>query len=277
MTESRSKAPARERLSAPPASLADQAAAAIRQAVRDGMLQPGRLYSAYQIAAFLGVSRSPVREALMRLAEAGMVAFERNRGFRIVRPGPQDIAEVFHLRLLLEVPAARRAAGHSSGELVAELRAELARMRSAAVEHDKSLFMRHDQHLHALIMASAGNARLVSLVDNLRDLTRLLGASTVDRSRDLDDIAEEHVPILDAISAGDVAAAGHAMANHVSHTGTLLVAQAVAEAGGETSAEALWSQVGVVPDLGRDGFAWRRSGTMNRPDLDRPDPDAALT
>ena len=255
MTE-KPRAPALERLLAPPTSLADQAVAAIRQAVRDGALQPGRLYSAYQIADYLGVSRSPVRDALMRLAEAGMVAFERNRGFRIVLPGPQDIAEVFQLRLLLEVPAARQAAAHSSGELAAELRAELALMRDAAADHDEPLFLRHDQRLHALIIASAGNARLVSLVDNLRDITRLLGASTVDRSRDLHDIAEEHLPILDAISAGDIEAAGQAMARHVSHTGTLLVAQAVAEAGGGTSAEAPWPQVAAVPDLGCDGFGW---------------------
>jgi DNA-binding GntR family transcriptional regulator len=247
MTE-KPQAPALDRLLASPASLADQAVAAIRQAVRDGALQPGRLYSAYQIADYLGVSRSPVRDALMRLAEAGMVAFERNRGFRIVLPGPQDIAEVFQLRLLLEVPAARRAAARSSGDLAAGLKAELAMMRGAAADHDEPLFMRHDQRLHALIVATAGNARLVSLVDNLRDTTRLLGASTVDRSRDLDDIAEEHLPILDAIAAGDVAAAGHAMAHHISHTGKLLVAQAVAEAGGGMSAEALWSQIAAVTD-----------------------------
>lgn len=235
--------PALARLAAAPASLTDQAVAAIREAVRDGTLQPGRLYSAYQIADYLGVSRSPVREALMRLAEAGLVEFERNRGFRVVLPGPRDLAEVFQLRLLLEVPAARRAAARASGDLVAELRAELAGMRRAAADHAEPRFMRHDQRLHALIIASAGNSRLVRLVDSLRDLTRLLGASTVDRSRNLDDITQEHVPILDAIAAGDPAAAGRAMAHHVSHTGRLLVAQAVAEAGGGLDADTLWSDV----------------------------------
>lgn len=234
--------PVLEPLPAAAASLTDQAVVAIRQAVRDGALQPGRLYSAYQIADYLGVSRSPVREALMRLAEAGMVAFERNRGFRIVIPGPADIAEIFHLRLLLEVPAARRAASHASAELLAGLRTELAHMCGAAAKHDEPLFMRHDQRLHALIIGSTGNGRLVSLVDNLRDVTRILGASTVDRSRDLDDVAREHVPVVEAIAAGDAPAAGRAMAHHVAHTGRLLVAQAAAEAGGGISAEALWSR-----------------------------------
>lgn len=91
-------------------SLTDQVADAVRAAVRSGDLTPGRLYSAYQMADLLGVSRSPVREALLRLAEAGMVALERNRGFRIAVPGAREIAEVFHLRLLLEVPAVERVA-----------------------------------------------------------------------------------------------------------------------------------------------------------------------
>jgi Bacterial regulatory proteins, gntR family len=90
--------------------LTDQTLAAIRQAARSGALQPEQLYSAYQIAAMPGVSRSPVREALMRLVEADMIKLERNRGFRVVIPGPASVVGVFQLRLLLEVPAARRAA-----------------------------------------------------------------------------------------------------------------------------------------------------------------------
>lgn len=230
-------------LAAPAASLTDQAVAAIRQAVRGGDLRPGQLYSAYQIAAMLGVSRSPVREALMRLAEAGMVEFERNRGFRIVIPGPADIAEIFGLRLLLEVPAARRAAGNARRELAGALHAELAQMRAAARDHDEPLFMRHDQRLHHLILVDAGNSRVVALADNLRDVTRLLGASTVDRSRDLHAIADEHEPIVDAVAAGDVDGAGEAMRRHVSHTGRLLVGQAVAESGAAEDADDLWANV----------------------------------
>jgi DNA-binding GntR family transcriptional regulator len=221
------------RLAGPAASLADQAA------VREGRLAPGRLYSAYQVAAELGVSRSPVREALMRLAEAGMVEFERNRGFRIVIPGPSDIAEVFQLRLLLEVPAARRAARDVSPGLAAALTAELDRLRTA-VGGDAATFMRHDLQLHRLILDGAGNARLTALVANLRDTARTLGASTVGRSRGLAEIAAEHEPVVAAIVAGDRAAAGAAMAAHLTRTGLLLVAQAVSEQGGGASATELW-------------------------------------
>ena len=221
-------------------SLADQVAVSIRAAVRAGTLRPGRLYSAYQMADRLGVSRSPVREALMRLAEAGLVAFERNRGFRIVIPQARDIAEVFHLRLLLEVPAARRVAAEATPELVAALRAELDEMGRAADRHDEALFMRHDQRLHDLILDRAGNARLLRMIDNLRDTTRYLGASTVDMSRTLHDIRAEHLPVIDAIAAADPEAAAAAMAGHITHTGRLLVAQAAAE---DTDPDVLWAEV----------------------------------
>ncbi|HEU5420297.1 MAG TPA: GntR family transcriptional regulator [Streptosporangiaceae bacterium] len=219
-------------LAGPAESLADQAVAAIRAAVRDGTLQAGQLYSASQVASYLGVSRSPVREALMRLAEAGMVGFERNRGFRIVAPGAADIAEIFQLRLLLEVPAARRAAARPTAGLTARLTAELDQMRAAAARGDERSFMHHDQRLHRIILEAAGNARLTVLVDNLRDATRTLGASTAGRSRGLADIAAAHLPVIEAIAAGDPAAAGVAMSRHIAHTGRLLVAQAAAAAPG---------------------------------------------
>ncbi len=235
--------PALAPLSGTSISLTDQVMAAVRDAVRSGALVPGELYSTYQVADLLGVSRSPVREALVRLADIGMVQLERNRGFRVVLPEPRQIAEIFHLRLLLEVPAARRAAQRPAPELMAALSRELDRMRAAARAHDERLFMRHDQRLHDLILDVSGNERLTGLIDGLRDITRLLGASTVDRSRSLADIAAEHDPIVAAIIAGDADAAAKAQHRHITHTGRLLVTQAVGENADDVDPEELWREV----------------------------------
>lgn len=229
-------------------SLTDQVMAAIRDAVRSGALVPGELYSTYQVADLLGVSRSPVREALVRLADVGMVQLERNRGFRVVLPEPRQIAEIFHLRLLLEVPAARRAAQRPSTGLKAALTRELDEMRAAARAHDERLFMQHDQRLHDLILDVSGNERLTGLIDGLRDVTRLLGASTVDRSRSLADIAAEHEPIVAAVLAGDADGAAAAQHRHITHTGRLLVAQAVGENAEDLDPDLLWQE--VVGDAG---------------------------
>ena len=225
------------------ASLADQVADAVRAGVRSGDFVPGRLYSAYQLAEIMGISRSPVREALMRLAEAGMVSLERNRGFRLVVPGAREIAEIFHLRLLLEVPTTRAIAANPPPGLPQSMRAELNAMRAAAAIHDTVQFMSHDRDLHELLLEANGNRRLLSTVKHLREVTQLLGASTVDMSRSLTDIADEHEPIVRAIESRDPQNAAESMAAHLEHTGRLSVEQTIHETGSADSPEALWSEV----------------------------------
>jgi DNA-binding GntR family transcriptional regulator len=225
-------------------SLADQVAAAIRDGVRRGWLVPGTLYSAYRLADDLGVSRSPVREALLRLAETGMVVLERNRGFRVHRPAPREIAEVFHLRLLLEVPVVERVASAPPPGLVDALYEELEAMAEAADAGDEGVFMAHDQLLHDLVLSAGGNRRLAASIAHLREVTRLLGASTVGQSRDLAAIADEHRPIVRSIEAHDPAGAVSAMRAHLEHTGRLLLEQEVATAPGEQrDVDALWDEV----------------------------------
>jgi DNA-binding GntR family transcriptional regulator len=206
-----------------------QVAEVLREAIHSGELQPGELYSVSRLADRLGVSRTPVREALLGLADTGMVRIERNRGFRVVRRNPRHIAEVFHLRLLLEVPAARLAARHADPALPDALREELAQMRTAADDHDEARFMQHDRAFHELVLAAGGNSLLTATVGNLRDTITTVGASTVDQTRSLADIAAEHEPILAALAAADPDAAAAAMHHHVAHTGELLLAQVSTE------------------------------------------------
>lgn len=231
-------------------SLTDQVVDAVRAAVLDGELKAGELYSAYQLAERLKVSRTPVREALLRLAEAGMVRFERNRGFRVLKRDPHEVVEVFHLRLLLEVPAAGLAARHADDALVAALREELDAMRATAAEGDDARFMRHDRRFHHHLLVAGGNARLAATVAGLRDTTTTLGASTAGRSRTLGEIVAEHEPVLAAVAARDPEAAMRALRAHLAHTAALLLDQ-LAEEGGRPltarQAELIGGGSGAVP------------------------------
>lgn len=210
-------------------SLTDQAVDAVREAIQAGELRPGELYSVYQLAERLQISRTPVREALLRLAEARMIQFERNRGFRVLRRDAREIAEIFQLRLFLEVPAAQTAAGRADEPLLAALRAELGEMRTAAADHEEARFMSHDRRFHDLVLAGAGNDMLVGIVRGLRESLTTLGATTVDTSRSLRDVADEHQPILDALAARSPERAGAAVRSHLAHTARLLLAQVGAE------------------------------------------------
>jgi DNA-binding GntR family transcriptional regulator len=210
-------------------SITDRVRESILRAIVEGRLQPGSLHSVQTLANAFGVSRTPVREALIDLSGQGVVKFERNRGVRILQTSVHDLEEILALRLLLEVPATHRAVENESPGLVEGLKGELAQMESAAAAGDEMTMMRHDRRFHELINEASGNARLASYVDGLRDLVLTRGVSTVGRSRDLPEIVAEHTAVIEAIEAGDPDAAAARMKEHLVNTGRLLLAQ---ESGG---------------------------------------------
>ncbi|GAA2905246.1 GntR family transcriptional regulator [Pseudonocardia halophobica] len=207
------------------ASVNAQVLASLRAAVITGELAPGSLHSVQNLATQLGVSRTPVREALIKLAQQGMVRFERNRGVRILLTSLHDLEEVFALRLLLEPPAVRRAVTRLDGNQKRELRRMFAHMEKAAKADDEFTMFEHDRRFHRVLLEAAGNARLAAFVDGLRDMVLRRGVSTARESRSLDDIVAEHRAILDLIEAGDAEGAAKAMREHVRHTAELLIAQ----------------------------------------------------
>lgn len=197
--------------------------AALRQRILTGELAPGTRHSVYRLADELGVSRTPVREAVLRLADLGLVTIERNRGITIRGVRAEDVRDVFELRLLLEVPAAAGAASQVDDALAERLSDALDAMRHAAADRDEATFMRHDRDLHAALGEALGNERLSQEVDRLRDSIQVRGVSTAARSRSLAQIAEEHAPIVAAVIAGDSAGAGSAMREHLLATAELLL------------------------------------------------------
>lgn len=205
-------------LPAEAASLTDAVVEAVRTGVQQQELVPGEVYSVYQLAELLGVSRSPVREAMLRLAEVGLVEIARNRGFRVVLPTAHDVEEIFEIRLALEPAAARRAAERGCPDLV-DL---LAAMDSAASYDDEPAFWAADRALHRTILVAAGNRRAAEVVEQLRATTSLLGPPTTATGRSLVDIHAEHRPIVDAVLAGDAGLAESTMREHLEHTRDLL-------------------------------------------------------
>jgi DNA-binding GntR family transcriptional regulator len=217
----------------PATAVNEQVLGALRTAVITGELQPGTLHSVHALAAQFGVSRTPVREALIRLAQQGMVRFERNRGVRVLQTSLHDLEEVFALRLLLEVPATRRAVGLLDDAGRRELARELKAMEKAAAADDEFRLWEHDRRFHRLLMEAAGNTRLAGYVDALRDTVLRRGASTARSSRTMAEIVGEHRAVLDLVDAGDAAGAAAAMRAHILHTAHLLIAQEAGDGPGD--------------------------------------------
>lgn len=229
-------------------SLTERTIQAVRDAIHSGKLVPGELYSVYRIAEDLGVSRSPVRDALLRLGETGLVRFEPSRGFRVMVPGPKQLIEMVAVRIALEVPAAERAALAVGKGQKDKLQKEWEALSGAARSGDESLFMFHDQRLHGIILTLAGNTYVQRIIDNLRDATRLAGASTTTQGfRNLTEVLEEHRPLVEAILAGDGSRAAAAMDDHLRSTGRALLRNSLAhDDSGEDEAE-LWNSLVPTP------------------------------
>ena len=205
-------------------SLADAVVQAVRDGVAAGELVPDRTYSVYQLADLLGVSRSPVREGLLRLAQAGLVEILRNRGFRVLPPRAHDIEEIIGIRLALEPPAARVAAGQATEGQRAAIRTALETMAAAAARGDDAAFWPADRVLHDLLLRAADRPRTAAIVEQLRSTTALLGPPTTASGRSLTEIHAEHEPVVTAVLARDGAAAEAAMRAHLEATRGLLMA-----------------------------------------------------
>jgi DNA-binding GntR family transcriptional regulator len=230
-------------------STTDRVFASLRESILAGEFAAGSLHSIYRLADLMDVSRTPVRDAVLRLADAGLVTIERNRGVRIRGVTVSDVRWVFELRVLIEVPATAYAAEQADPESVAVIEAALDAMRLASAEGETALFTQHDRALHAAIGSVIGNPRLVQEIATLRDSIQTRGASTMDHSRDMAAILAEHVPIVEAIAARDRGAAADRMRDHLVNTANLLMRQ-VATTGDPPPGEGWADRLIAQLDLG---------------------------
>lgn len=222
-----------------PQTMATQVMNHVRDAIQEGTMSTGTWYSVYQLSEQLGISRSPVRDGLLRLEEAGLIEFVRNRGFRVVEPQPEDVADIFELRLCIEPPAAARAARDRSDEELKEMEKIAQRMQLAVEAADEATFFAWDQFLHDQILAAGHSRRGREILARLRTHTRLLSDSTVRRFRSLAQVHSEHLPILEAIAHQDPAKAGAQMSAHIHATGCLLLRQTILKQNPELDEQAI--------------------------------------
>ncbi|WP_231445159.1 GntR family transcriptional regulator [Brevibacterium zhoupengii] len=224
-------------------SMTDSVMEHVRTSIVEGSMAPGEWYSVYRLADELEISRSPVRDALLRLEEIGVIRFAKNRGFQLVPTTPEDVAQIFSIRAALEIPAAGRAAQSKTDDQADRITELRQAMDTAAADSNEKDFFDRDQDLHAVILDAAGMDRAREMVNKLRVSTRMLGASTSQGLRTLEDISKEHEPIIVAVLGGDTKAARDAMDRHLAATGRLLVQQALSRSGDERDATTLWDQL----------------------------------
>jgi DNA-binding GntR family transcriptional regulator len=197
------------------ASLRETVTQSLRAAIISGEMAPGDVYSAPALGARFGVSPTPVREAMVDLAREGLVAVVPNKGFRVTAVSDAELDEIAALRILIEPPTVRQVIPRIPDDAIAGLR-ELAQ---AIVDHaaagDLIAYTDADRRFHLAVLEYSGNARLVSLVSDLRSQTRLYGLAGMVERGTLAASATEHLELVDLIAARDAKAAGALMTRHI--------------------------------------------------------------
>lgn len=197
-----------------PTSLREGVLQQVRAEIVSGRASPGTIYSVPALATSLGISTTPVREALLELSRVGLLSPMRNRGFRVEAATLQDLENLFAVRVMLE---------RSALEQVARLRltdtaplTQLADAVAAAVKDGAvGAYVEGDRRFHEALVARAANPRLTRLVMAQRDDMRLYGIDSREgRERQRASVGE-HYEMIEFGIAGDVERIGALITRHI--------------------------------------------------------------
>lgn len=205
--------------------LVQRVARRLSKAIVSGQLPAGERLSESVIARQLGTSRAPVREAARLLENSGLVTYQPNRGFFVRSFTATELDNLYEFRIVIELAAVRRLI-RQGGQTIPALRAQIdALHRVAEPGHDMLTQVEADMQFHRLICQGAGNPRFLATFEQIAletELTIMLIGRLYD---DAHRVAETHVPILEAIEAGDETAATGAMFYHLDVARTLVTEQ----------------------------------------------------
>src|SRR5690606_38422227 len=199
-------------------TLRESAAQILLAQIMSGELKEGEIYSVAMVASNLGISPTPVREAVLELADKGLLTVHKNRGFTVPVLPRSMMEEIHHIRFLLEAPSTVRAGMMLGDTDVAELR-EIAEMTVEAARSGELIsYVELDREFHGRFLSVLEMPMLVRLIMDYRDRARLIGLRARLGSDEIIEAAREHIALVDAAVARDEAALSRIIANHLEMT-----------------------------------------------------------
>ncbi len=196
-----------------PANLTKLAYDSIKQYILNGKLDEGARLTEEFFSTSLGISKSPIREALNRLESEGLIHIEPRRGAYLRDYSTQDINDLYDLRDALEKHVVHTAA--LSPQLMAELRQSVRRMRKHLKDNDKPHYIEEDMKFHANLANATGNGRLCRTLENVQNQIWIFRRKTYDLSSST--AADYHEAIVEALETGERSRAEQAMSEHINN------------------------------------------------------------
>jgi DNA-binding GntR family transcriptional regulator len=200
----------------------DRALDYVKRQVLTGAFPGGELISEGEVASALGMSRTPVREAFLRLEAEGLLRLYPQRGALVVPVSSEEARAVLEARLVLEQFAADKIIGRGPAACAAvfeRLAGELRRQDDAAAKSDWQEFLEADRAFHLVTLEESGNRMLSDFYSSLRDRQmRMIGDSMTRDPQRMTTIMDEHRVIADALRDGDLDKAREAVRIHLAST-----------------------------------------------------------
>jgi DNA-binding GntR family transcriptional regulator len=197
--------------------LHEEAVNRLRELIVQGQLAPGARLNERLLCQQLGISRTPLREAIKLLASEGLVALLPHRGAQVAPIEPGRLAETLEVMGALEALAGELACQHASAERIAEIRGLHEEMLAMHARVDLAGYFRYNQAIHLKIVEASGNATLGNMYRQLNaNVLRARYMANLSRER-WDEAVREHEQILAALTARDVARLRRLLKDHLVH------------------------------------------------------------
>jgi DNA-binding GntR family transcriptional regulator len=204
---------------------ADVAYEFTKERILDGRFTGGDMISEGEVADGVGLSRTPVREAFLRLESEGLLRLYPKRGALVVPVSAAEIENVMETRLLVERHAIDKVV-RSGIDVTAPLEAELNAQEGLVAAGDTAAFVESDRKFHRVFVAAAGNPILLQLHDSLRDRQSRMNLAALARDpRRMRQIVDEHRALVAALGEPSPAAAIRIIERHLAGTVRLLRAE----------------------------------------------------
>jgi DNA-binding GntR family transcriptional regulator len=196
-------------------SVADQTYQYLRAAILNGEIPQGARVIEAQIAKALDISRAPVREAVNRLLQEGLLETRTHHGPSVIRMTPEKIRWLYDLRAAIEALAIGDVVRQGDKVDITPLRAAVAQMKRFAAKKDLAHLVQTELDFHRSLCQLAGNPYIIQVSNIIDGQVRM--ALTIDNANypNLKDVADEHEPIIAAIEAGDADSASAHMTAHI--------------------------------------------------------------
>ncbi len=203
-------------------SIREQSLDTLREAILSGELKPGQALTEMDLSRQLGVSRAPIREALRILNSEGLVETIPYHGTTVRRLTRVDIEEIYSLRILLETYAMERVIEAGQPADFRWLREKVRGMVTAGDSGDLKAVNALDRDFHDALIEMSGHHLLQSMWQMVAMKVRQVMALVNRRNTDLTQIARNHLPLLEAMEAGDVTGATETLRGHIASAGDLI-------------------------------------------------------